>query len=70
MVAGSKADTRKTAVIDLDGITKICISKRRQCRSSDSYKGFGLDARLFSTVVVKSRGHFRAGSAICLQTTK
>ena len=61
MVAGTTADTGKTAVLDLGGITIICISKRQQCRSSDFISAFGLDASSFSSIVVKSRGHFRAG---------
>tara|TARA_B100000886_G_scaffold162124_1_gene110538 strand:- start:200 stop:622 length:423 start_codon:yes stop_codon:yes gene_type:complete len=61
MVAGTTVDTGKTAVLDLDGIKIICISKRQQCRSSDFITAFGLDASSLSSVVVKSRGHFRAG---------
>ena len=61
MVADTTADTGKTAVLNLDGIKIICISKRRQCRSSDFMTAFGLDASSFSSVVVKFRGHFRAG---------
>ena len=48
MVAGTTADTGKTAVLDLGGITIICISKRQQCRSSDFISAFGLDASSFS----------------------
>ena len=48
MVAGTTADTGKTAVLNLDGIKIICISKRQQCRSSDFITTFGLDASSFS----------------------
>ena len=61
MVAGITADTEKTAVLDLDGIKIICKSKRQQCRSSGFIPAFGLDASSFSSLVEKSRGHFRAG---------
>ncbi len=61
MVAGTTADTGATAVLDLGGITVICISKRQQCRSSDYLSAFGIDPAACRSIVVKSRGHFRAG---------
>ena len=50
-------------MLDLDGIKIICISQRKQCRSADFITALGLDASSFRSVVVKSRGHFRAGFA-------
>ena len=61
MAAGTTVDTGKTAVLDVDGIVIICISKRQQCRSADFITAFGLDPSWFGSIVVKSRGHFRAG---------
>ena len=61
MVAGTTVDTGRTAVLDIDGIQLICISKRQQCRSSDYLTAFGIDPINCRTIVVKSRGHFRAG---------
>ncbi len=61
MAAGTTADTGATAVLDLGGIFVICISKRQQCRSSDYISAFGIDASSCRSIVVKSRGHFRAG---------
>ena len=61
MDAGTTVDTGKTAVLDIDGIVVICISKRQQCRSADFITAFGLDPSSFRSIVVKSRGHFRAG---------
>ena len=61
MVAGTTADTGKTAVLDVEGIQLICISKRQQCRSSDFISAFGINPTNCRTIVVKSRGHFRAG---------
>ena len=61
MVAGTTVDTGRTAVLDIDGIQLICISKRQQCRSSDFLTAFGIDPINCRTIVVKSRGHFRAG---------
>ena len=61
MVAGTTADTGRTAVLGVEGIQLICISKRQQCRSSDFVSAFGINPTNCRTVVVKSRGHFRAG---------
>ena len=61
MVAGTSADTGKTAVLEVEGIQLICISKRQQCRSSDFLSAFGIDPTNCKSIVVKSRGHFRAG---------
>ena len=61
MVAGTSADTGRTAVLEVGGIQLICISKRQQCRSSDFLSAFGIDPTTCKTIVVKSRGHFRAG---------
>ena len=61
MAAGTTANTGATAVLDLGGVTVICISKRQQCRSSDYLSAFGIDPSACRSIVVKSRGHFRAG---------
>ena len=61
MVAGTTADTGKTAVLHVEGIQLICISKRQQCRSSDFISAFGINPTNCRTILVKSRGHFRAG---------
>ena len=61
MVAGMTADTGQTAVLDLGGVRVICISKRQQCRSADFISAFGIDPSTCRTIIVKSRGHFRAG---------
>jgi microcystin degradation protein MlrC len=61
MVAGTTANTGASAVLDLGGVTVICITKRQQCRSSDYISAFGIDPSSCRSIVVKSRGHFRAG---------
>ncbi len=61
MVAGTTADTGHTAVLDLGGVKVICISKRQQCRSADFISAFGINPTDCRSIVVKSRGHFRAG---------
>jgi len=61
MVAGKSVSLGATAVIALDGITLVVISKRQQCLSSDFFTALGIDVAGARSVVVKSRGHFRAG---------
>ena len=61
MVAGRSVDLGPTAVIALDGITLVVISKRQQCLSTDFFEAFGVDVAGARSIVVKSRGHFRAG---------
>lgn len=50
-----------TAILALDGITLIAITKRQQCLSTDFIEELGLDVVGARSIVVKSRGHFRAG---------
>ena len=61
MVAGKTVTLGETAVIALDGIELIAISKRQQCLSTDFLEQIGVDVAGARTIVVKSRGHFRAG---------
>lgn len=61
MVAGKSVDLGPTAVLALDGITLVAISKRQQCLSTDFLDAFGIDVAGARSIVVKSRGHFRAG---------
>ena len=61
MVAGTTVDIGPSVVLDLGGVTVICISKRQQCRSSDFISAFGIDPAACRSILVKSRGHFRAG---------
>jgi microcystin degradation protein MlrC len=50
-----------SALLDLDGIRLVVISYRQQCLDPMQFEQFGLDPALVRTIVVKSRGHFRAG---------
>lgn len=51
-----------TALLDLDGRIKVVVvSNRKQCADPVFFEMFGLDIAEARTVVVKSRGHFRAG---------
>ena len=61
MVAGKSVSLGATAVIAMGGVTLVAISKRQQCLSSDFFEALGIDVVGARSVVVKSRGHFRAG---------
>lgn len=50
-----------TALIDLGGIKVVVISIRTQCADPIFFEMMGIDLRRERIVVVKSRGHFRAG---------
>ena len=61
MVEGKSVSLGDTAILALDGITLIVITKRQQCLSTDFIEELGLDVVGARSIVVKSRGHFRAG---------
>ena len=50
-----------SAAIRIGGITVVVISDRSQTADPMFFEMFGLDIGKAQTVVVKSRGHFRAG---------
>ena len=50
-----------TAVLKLGTVTVIVISIRQQCIDPGYFENFGVNVTNARTVVVKSRGHFRAG---------
>ena len=50
-----------TAVLKLGTVTVIVISIRQQCIDPGYFENFGVNVANARTVVVKSRGHFRAG---------
>jgi microcystin degradation protein MlrC len=61
--AGRALDLGPTCALQIGGITLVCASKRKQCADPVFFEMHGLDIRAARTVVVKSRGHFRAGFA-------
>ncbi len=50
-----------TAALRLGGITVVVITHRHQCADPAFFEHLGLDSGAARAVVVKSRGHFRAG---------
>jgi microcystin degradation protein MlrC len=61
--AGRALDVGPTAALDLGGITVVVTSLRKQCADPVFFTMLGLDVAAARVVVVKSRGHFRAGFA-------
>jgi microcystin degradation protein MlrC len=59
--SGRALDLGPTCALQIGGITVVCVSKRKQCADPVFFEMHGLDVRAARTVVVKSRGHFRAG---------
>ena len=56
-----KVSLGKSALLDLEGIKVVVISNRQQCMDPAQLELFGIDLASVRTLVVKSRGHFRAG---------
>lgn len=54
-------DLGLTAAIDIRGVVTVVVSNRVQCCDPCFFEHLGLRIRDFPVVVVKSRGHFRAG---------
>jgi microcystin degradation protein MlrC len=50
-----------TALLKVGGIRVVVISVRQQCADPIFFEMFGLDIARARSVIVKSRGHFRAG---------
>lgn len=61
IAAGRTSKLGPSACVRLGGITMIVASRRIQAADPAYFESFGLDIAAFRTVVLKSRGHFRAG---------
>ena len=61
--AGRSLDVGPTALLKVGGVSLVVISNRKQCADPVFFEMFGLDVAAARSVVVKSRGHFRAGFA-------
>lgn len=59
--AGRRMNLGPSALLDLGGIQVVVISVRTQCADPVFLEMMGLDIAKARAVVVKSRGHFRAG---------
>jgi microcystin degradation protein MlrC len=61
IAAGRTSKLGPSACVRLGGITMVVASRRIQAADPAYFETFGLDIAAFRTVVLKSRGHFRAG---------
>ncbi len=59
--AGRTVDLGPTAHLKIGGIDLIVVSRRKQCGDPVFFQMFGLKMEDARSVLVKSRGHFRAG---------
>ena len=59
--AGRTIDLGPSAYLKVGGIALIVVSRRKQCGDPEFFNIFGLDMNDARSVLVKSRGHFRAG---------
>ena len=58
---GRTANMGKTASVRIGGLTMVVCSRRIQCADPAFFEHLALDVGSFSSLTVKSRGHFRAG---------
>jgi microcystin degradation protein MlrC len=59
--AGRTAHLGASAAVRVGGLTMLVCSRRIQCADPAFFESLGLDVGAFSSLTVKSRGHFRAG---------
>ena len=58
---GRTAHLGPSAAVRIGGLTVLVTSRRVQCAEPAFFESHGLDIGSFSSLTVKSRGHFRAG---------
>lgn len=61
MTKGRPLDLGPSCLLQVSGVAIAIISIRQQIFGADAFEHFGLDSTAAKTIVVKSRGHFRAG---------
>jgi microcystin degradation protein MlrC len=61
VMAGRTVNLGRSAAVRIGGLTMVMCSRRVQCADPAFFEHLGLDVGSFSSLVVKSRGHFRAG---------
>ncbi|MBL0144371.1 MAG: M81 family metallopeptidase [Betaproteobacteria bacterium] len=60
IAAGHTIVLGKMALLRMGGIRVVVVSVRQQCKDTAMFEVFGLDIAAARSVIVKSRGHFRA----------
>jgi microcystin degradation protein MlrC len=60
IAAGQSIDDGPTALLRLGGLRLVATGRRDQARDPVQFERLGVDLRAVRTLVVKSRGHFRA----------
>lgn len=58
---GRALDHGLSAALDLGGVVVVVVSRRKQCADPVQFTMVGVDPSAARTIMVKSRGHFRAG---------
>ena len=61
MLAGLHASMGPSARLRIGGVDVVVISNRQQCLDPVQFESLGVDLASVRTLVLKSRGHFRAG---------
>ena len=61
MGKGTHSSMGRSALLSIGGVEVVVISNRQQCLDPAQLEVLGVDVASKRTVVVKSRGHFRAG---------
>ena len=61
VLKGVAASMGRSALLRMDGIQVVVISNRQQCLDPAQLECLGVDIASARTIVLKSRGHFRAG---------
>jgi microcystin degradation protein MlrC len=59
-LAGCRFNLGPSALLQVGGVRVVVISNRHQCHEPQMFEMFGIDIAAARSVVVKSRGHFRA----------
>lgn len=59
-LAGCSFNLGPSALLQIQGVQVVVITNRHQCHEPAFFEMFGIDIATVRTIVVKSRGHFRA----------
>jgi len=60
IAAGHTINLGPMALLDLGGVRVVVVSVRQQAKDTAMFECFGIDLASVRSLVVKSRGHFRA----------